>query len=533
MSSRTPQIISIAQARFDAFLKEIFDICESSEDAVTKNLPSHLQTELALYDAVDIAMRRRRNGRTLFARLTTDIVHCIFGMALGLDRDHDPHFPLEELDKNRQQLTRMRQVSFAWNDFLASSPRYWQVINVMSPPQAIAASIERSGSAPLCFYCFADYPQDLPVHLLGELRFHTRVRTIRSDSLNANPLFELLLRDTPALQTLQLLEMSGPLGDLPSIRHLSAQWWQPPSDATWLVGLKELTLSRASEPDMELIRVLSACASLEQLTIVSANQLVMGDLPVTTPPITLAHLRSMRLEFASNASAMVLIRRLITPQCLRRSLQILDAKHLHEYLTDYRRFMSLEGSCTHYPESACIAIKRLYPGADSLDYEMDSRQLGFNNATAVEVRAFLELVQELQDLYKGPSLTVTMDSPSDHAPLLRFLHDQNIQAIVTHCPGGSSSPDILLRVLGPPPRTPGGPNSTIDWPLKSLRVINIYHNSVDLTNFTELVEKNLHKNSKPWLEEIALIGCGFQGMELAEAIERLAAIGVTLSTGQR
>ncbi|KAG8921776.1 hypothetical protein FRC01_014902 [Tulasnella sp. 417] len=463
-------------------------------------------------------------------------------MALGVDRDHDPHFPLEELDKNRQQLTRMRQVSSTWNDFLVSSPRYWQAINVKSPPQAIVAGIERSGSAPLCLYCL--HSPIRSIQLPQSPLFRMRVRTIRSENIDAYRLFRGLLRDTPALQTLQLTEMfgrgySGPpedpseLGDLPSIRHLSARGWRPPPGTTWLVALKELVLSHHSGPNMELIQVLSACANLEQLTIVTGNK-VMRDLPVATSPITLPGLRSMRLEFASNELAIMLIRRLITPQCLRSSLQIHDAKNLREYLADYRRFMSLEGSCAHYPESVCMAIKRPYAWGESLDYETNSRQLSFKTATAVEVRVFLDLVQELQGLYKGPSLTVTIDCPSEHAPFLRSLHNQNIQAIVVHCSAErSESPDILPRVLGPPPRTPVGPNSTIDWPLKSLRFINIYKASVDLTNFTELVEKNLHKNSKPLLEEIALIGCSFQGMELAEAIERLAAIGITLSTRQR
>ncbi|KAG8921775.1 hypothetical protein FRC01_014901 [Tulasnella sp. 417] len=418
-----------------------------------------------------------------------------------------------------------------------------QAINVMSPPQAIAASIERSGSAPLCLYYLNKNSQRRSIHLPEDSPFHTRIRTIRSESAGAGyPLFRGLLRDTPALQTLQFTQSIGygcwppknpieSLGDLPLIRHLSALGWQPLPGAAWLVNLKELILSPISGPNMELIQVLSTCANLEQLTIVSEGK-VEGELPVATPPITLARLRSMRLEFASNESAMIIIRRLITPQCLRSSLQVVDAKHLLEYIADYRRFMSLEGSCTDYPESACITIKYTYT-EESLDYETDSRQLSFKTATSAEVRVFLDLVQELQDLYKGPPLTVTIDSLIDRAPLLSFFHNQNIQAIVVRCAERSQSPDILLRLLGLPPETPSGPNSTIDWPLKSLKVIDIYNVSVDLTNFTELVEKNLHKNSKPLLEEIALIGCSFQGMELAEAVERLAAIGITLSTGQR
>ncbi|KAG8909917.1 hypothetical protein FRC01_006648, partial [Tulasnella sp. 417] len=176
-----------------------------------------------------------------------------------------------------------------------------------------------------------------------------------------------------------------PLGDLPSIRHLSVPGWQPPPDAAWLVSLKELILSLSSGPNMELVQALSACTNLEELTIVSEGN-ARRDLPVATPPITLARLRSMRLEFASNQSAAILIRRLIIPQCLRSSLQIHDAKHLPEYVADYRRLMSPEGNCTHYPESGYIAIKRSNPYSwnESLDYETNSHRLSFKTATAVE-----------------------------------------------------------------------------------------------------------------------------------------------------
>lgn len=88
-----------------------------------------------------------------------------------------------------------------------------------------------------------------------------------------------------------------PLGDLSSIQHLNATWWQPPSDATWLAGIKELVLTRTSAPDMELLRVLSACANLEKLVITGRGEAIAGEPPRAIHPITLYRLKLMRLDF--------------------------------------------------------------------------------------------------------------------------------------------------------------------------------------------------------------------------------------------
>ncbi|KIO28681.1 hypothetical protein M407DRAFT_22113 [Tulasnella calospora MUT 4182] len=542
MNSSTLRINSIVQARVDAFLKEMFDICQSSEDEPkAKSLWGTIATELTICDAVGVAIRRRRNERILFAHLATDIVHSIFGIALDVDQVHNPCLPLAELDENRRQLFYMRQVSSAWNDFLLSSPRYWQAINITSPPQVITTSIERSGSAPLCIYCFRTYsPEPRPIHLPEELRRScAKVQTLRSEDSNTYGLCRSLLRDpAPALQTLQLtgpLVPPGgdvePLGDLPSIYHLTAVWWQPPSDAVWLLGLKELDLYHTSEPNMEVLRVLSACPNLERLTIVDKDDEVIGDPPGVISPITLPRLQSMRLDFISNESAMKLTRRLIAPQCFRRTLSIKEARHLGQYVADYRRFMFMEESCTQDPRSACVHIKGFRSGT-ILAYEADSRQLVFGGLPVEEVSAVHGLVQELQQLFKGPLLTVTIDYLFETAwSFLRPLSDQNIRNIVAHFRHSGRGVDDLFKVIGAGfADIPEGTttNNATDWLSKSLRSIEIHNTSVNLDDFPRLVEEYLHKSSKALLEEIVLVGCGLAGPEFAQAAERLAAIGITI-----
>ncbi|KAG9044649.1 hypothetical protein FS837_007764 [Tulasnella sp. UAMH 9824] len=519
MNTSTLRIVSIVQVRVDAFLKEIFDICKSSEEGLkTKSLWDTIATEFAICDSVEVAVRRRRNQRTSFAHLTTDIVHYIFGMVVEVDRVHDPDLPVRALDENREDLFRMRRVSSAWNEFLLSSPRYWQTIHIASPPQVITAALERSGSAPLCVYCFGSSPVERPEDLPKELRSScARIRTLRSENSRIYPLLRWFVRDhRPALQTLQLARYSAtiedtvePLGDLSSIRHLTAQWWQPPAHAAWLVGLKELVLFRSDEPDMELLQLLSACANLEDLAISDMGSRAIQEFPSSTLPITLPRLKSIRLYFISNGSAMKLTPKLITPQCHQRSLAIDQPLSPRKLVTvgSYRQ-------------------RRAAPSNPS-------PHAFLSKADVEAVTAFHDLVQEYQRLFKGPPLTVTIKDPSEHIWwYLKSLHDQNIRTIEAHFPKQKlEAVGDLLKAIGAlsvhiAPRPIA--DSTTDWPFKSLRSIEIHHADMDLGNFTNLIEEYLNKSSKRLPEEIVLISCNLTGMELAEAAERLAAIEITL-----
>lgn len=503
----------------------------------TKSLWDTIATEVAVCDAVELAIRRRRNERAPFAQLSTDLVHSIFGIVLEVDRVHDPSLSVGDFVPNPPQLTCLRQVSSAWNDFLLASPRYWQTIDIGGPPQAITAAIERSGSAPLCLSVSGIHQSSQPINLPEELRSCYRIQTLRSNDPKAYRLCRWLLRDRrPGLQTLQLTARSGPvepLGELPSIRHITACWWQPPSTATWLVGLKELVLRNNSEPDAELLQLLSACPNLETFTIFGNDLTAGGEL---TGAISLPRLKSIDLSYNWSATVMKLRERLIIPQCIRRALETRWAQRLSQYIADYRRVMSLEESWTQYPKSARILINGAGGSGVHLSYETENRQAGFLVPNEEELPALHDLVQELQDLFQRPSLTVTISNPLRRVCLvLKSLGDQNIQRIVAYpnspASGALQAVDRFLRAIGAPSAVvPDGTltNAVTDRPFKSLRFIDIRGFTVNLVDFTRLVEEYLNKNSTPLLEEIVLINCNLEGMELAQAAERLAGVGITL-----
>ncbi|KAG8910357.1 hypothetical protein FRC00_008339 [Tulasnella sp. 408] len=165
-------------------------------------------------------------------------------------------------------------------------------------------------------------------------------------------------------------------------------------------------------------------------------------------------------------------------------------------------------------------------------YETENFQVAFGGLDVEEALIINNVVREFQDLFKNPSLTVTIDERLERVwSLLRSLSDQNVRTIVAHFKYGDRAVRDRLRVIGSryPPFPQGTTSSTaIDWPFTSLRSIDIHGAYVDLVDFTSLVKVYLHKRAKPLLEEIILVGCSYSGMELAEAAERIEESGITL-----
>ncbi|KAG8913270.1 hypothetical protein FRC01_004631 [Tulasnella sp. 417] len=543
-SSNKIRIASIAQSHIDAFIKSLFDIYRSSEDTPAIQTSSEVaSTELAICDAVEIALRRKRNERTPFSRLDTDVVHSIFGMALDLDRIHDLNFPLVCLDDHRRRINRMRQVSTMWNGFLLSSPRYWQVIDIKSPPPTIAAALKRSKSSPLCVYCRRDFIRPAPDQIGLELVWSApRVQTLRSDEPSAYNLCRLLLRTRAfSLKTLQLIGPPHqqlaiePLRELsmPSrIRHLAAVGWQPPSGAAWLMDLQELVLDNISQIDAEIFLVLRACGSLERLEIHCSGGSDWEALSRGPSTVTLPCLRAMDLIFQSDESATNLLRRLVTPQLLRGSLDV-GVSTLETHRADYCRFMSQGKGCLRYPSSANIRIEDASSDCTRVVYETENRRFAFmvfrreNDGHALH-----DLVQEFQALLKEPALTVTNDDSSDTAWLfLRSLADQNVRNIDVHLNEGEA--DRLLAALGAPSDLTDVlvTNTTTDQSFESLKSIAIHDGYLELDRLTELVEtrqRQLQSKSKRFVEEVKLVDCYVRGMGSKAASDRLKAIGVTL-----
>ncbi|KAG8909787.1 hypothetical protein FRC01_006725 [Tulasnella sp. 417] len=537
----TLEIISMVQARVDAFLKEIFDLCESSEDSPkTRSLSETVAAEIAICEAVEVAIRRQRNACTLFSHLPAEIVHSVFGIALNVDGIHDPNSFDYEHKENEQQLEDLRIVSSAWNDFLLLSPRYWQVIDVRRPHKDIATVLERSGSAPLHIHCLTGRSPESPLNLIPA----ARIQTLRSSDPDTYLFLRRFLQNPmPALRTLELASSFGmledgpsePLGDLPSLRHLHARGWQPPGDAAFLPNLKELFLYRQRDPQiMKVLLVLSACINLEQLAIECVHGADQGDLPGTIAPITLPHLRAISLVFQSSRSAVQLIRKLILPQCLRRSIHVVETVDFGLHIADYRRFMCMEESrLGRQPESAAVLLNGVFSW-NRIEYRTESLEVKFKLQGRPAAPAFHDLVQEFQTGFGGPPLTVTIEGPSElPMPLFESLGEQNVQAIVIHCNYAPSwngdIPKIIKACLADRPGLDEPTaNAATNRSFKSLRSIEFHDSLVKLVVFIRLVEEYLDKASRPLLEEIILLRCELKGMSPDQAVERLERIGIAL-----
>ncbi|KAG8911584.1 hypothetical protein FRC00_006227 [Tulasnella sp. 408] len=196
--------------------------------------------------------------------------------------------------------------------------------------------------------------------------------------------------------------------------------------------------------------------------------------------------------------------------------------------------MSLEDKDTRrYPKSAAVRVEDSWFGT-LLEYQTETCKVSLKAPSADEVPAFRDLVQEFQDVLKGPSLTLTIGDPSENTwPFFKSLGNQNVQTIMVYPQTQSPDTDDLLEAIGAHPTDLPSldepvTNTATDWPFKSLRCIFIHGTRVKLVKFTKKVEEYLHKGFKPFLEKIVFVNCGFEGMKMAQAAERLAEIGIAL-----
>ncbi|KAG9026948.1 hypothetical protein FS837_004459, partial [Tulasnella sp. UAMH 9824] len=190
-----------------------------------------------------------------------------------------------------------------------------------------------------------------------------------------------------------------------------------------------------------------------------------------------------------------------------------------------------------YPRSATIRIESTRLDFIKVVYETESRRFAFDVwawSPPAAVQEFHNLVQELRGRLKEPALNVTIiDSSSRAGPLLKSLGDQNVRHIEARL--GGEEADDLLTALGAPsdPTDILATNTSPDQSFESLKRIAIHDAKIDLTQLTLRVEtwqQNAQKKSKPWLEEVSLVGCHVREMGLDEAFDRLKAIGVTFQS---
>ncbi|KAG8899775.1 hypothetical protein FRC01_010378 [Tulasnella sp. 417] len=301
------------------------------------------------------------------------------------------------------------------------------------------------------------------------------------------------------------------------------------------MGLKELALHDISELDAEMLLVLSACENLERLCIQCIGGSGGEDDPRVSSTITLPRLQVMDLKFRWGESAANLIRRLVTPQLLRGSLDV-GYSALQTHRAAYCRFMSQGKTSLRYPSSADIRIEPLHIALLAnrrIVYETEIRRIAFNLPSwENHVQTIHDLVREFQGLFREPALTVTVTDPSDCTwPLLRSLGDQNVRTIDAYLDGEKA--DDLLTALGAPsdPTNVLATNDATDQAFESLKSIAIHDAVLDLAQLTVLFEtwqQHLKRKAKRWPDEVDLVDCRVREMGLGEAFDRLEAIGVTL-----
>ncbi|KAG8898496.1 hypothetical protein FRC01_010890, partial [Tulasnella sp. 417] len=391
-------------------------------------------------------MRRR----LVYSRLPSDIIHCVFSLALDLDRIHEPDLPLDVLEDHRKQLFRMRCVSVAWNEFLVSGPRYWPAVNLRTPPDLLKTNLQRAAEAPLCIYSTNANERRRetaldPLDKLFLLAFIGQVRTIRSNNKEFLPLWKGLLQcSMPILETLDLTEHNSwdmrssesPAewlsGTLPMIRNIMARGWQPQSNAAWLGSLESLGFSRPTIVDMNMLRILSQCGSLSSLRIEVDGWSLDEEVPTDSyPNIVLPNLRKLELEFDVLQDVCPLVRRLHIPHSAQRSLDIILAPQSEEDVEDLVHFIFPEGTVSKLPTNPLLQIHNLSRQPLRVTYTAGARSITFPVPERFEEWDLLEnIIIVIQNRLNNPPFAVELDSPTNiQASTLRRLGNLNIQRI--------------------------------------------------------------------------------------------------------
>ncbi|KAG9042785.1 hypothetical protein FS837_010390 [Tulasnella sp. UAMH 9824] len=542
--------------RVDAFLKESFSV---------ERRDGGDEAEIAICEAIEVIIRRRRNRRLVHSRLPADIIHHVFSLALDLDRIHEPDLPLEVLEDHRKQLFRMRCVSATWNEFLVSGPRYWRAVNLRTPPDILKTNLQRAEKAPLCIYTIAPKERRrrtpgtaLPsLDELPLLAFMGQVRTIRSNDGEFLPLWkELRQGRMPTLETLDLtayVDWSDfrhePVAEwlwdtLPVVRHVVAKGWQPLASVAWLGNLRSLELCRPTMLDMNMLRILGQCSNLSSLRAEVDGTGWNEEEPADSfPNISLPNLSKLELDFDVLQDIRHFVRRLDIPQSAQGSLGIVFPPQSEEAVEDLPHFVFPEGAGSKPPTNPVLHI---LSAADRVTYTAGTRSIQFEVPELTEEPWDLleNMLVVLQNRLNNPPLTVQIDSPEENqVKTLRRLANLNVQRIEARCI--NSLLDQIFAAIGS--RHENLPSGTVadghNWPFESLRELILERTDISLSQIARLVgirHRYLRTNSKEWLKRITLVDCNLRGLSLPKTTQQLADIGVTLvaercrhsSTGQ-
>ncbi|KAG8918807.1 hypothetical protein FRC01_001642 [Tulasnella sp. 417] len=534
----------LVQERLDVFLEDLLGAAGKLSPAV-----SSTAVKIKIFDTIDKIIRRRRNEHTHFIQLPADVVRLIFGMALNLDRIHDPDLPLDALEEHRRNLFKMRRVSVAWNAFLLARPEYWCAIDVTSPaPESIA----RAQQTPLCLFSkrgsgVGSTPalERLNSVLLGRMK---QVRTLRLDKEDAYDFAIRSLRaGLPDLETLELTKATDwddmgeefvpeNIGDqLPSIRHLTTVGWQPSADALWLQNLKVLILKSPLELNSHLLRVLSACRNLSKLTLHADDGPESAEEMTDAPSLVdLPHLEEINLEVLMCPDVGYILPILRLPSHSRRFLRIDDEISVEASHSDICRFLYPYPDGSLPPQETTMKIYSDPSSYPRVTYTAGTAGLDLSPALDdPSSTEFPALIQAVQTHIKSPPLTVILHDVDEWGVLIwQRLRDFHMAKIWVKYMERMGLVEVLERLGNKhAPFAPKPAEEEETWPFESLEELTLEETELDPGRLIKMVEARqqyLREFSKAWLKRITLISCLIYGTRLDDAVPRLAAMGVTL-----
>ncbi|KAG9016753.1 hypothetical protein FRB90_002275 [Tulasnella sp. 427] len=545
-------------SRVDAFLTESFAL----DDVVGGN-PDE---EIAICQAIELVVRRRRNRRLLINRMPTDVIDLVFSYAVDLNEVHNLGTTLDELEEHRKLLFTMRCVAKSWNDFLVSGPRYWQAVNLRTPSYVLQSILERAENAPLCVYSIDKNERrssdtiDIGMTQKYLMDSAPHIRTIRSEERRYLDLWKGFFRlRTPALESLNITaatEWSNSISDtvaewlgndLPIIQDVSARGWQPPANAIWLGSLQALTLIRPIRVDHNLLNVLSRCTGLVNLRMEVSSSIWTGEdeLSLSNPPkISLPNLRNLDLEFDDLFDIRYLVRQLDVPRDIPASLRIVYAPNSEELVEDLAHFIfpPPPPDCTRSPKpptTSTLEVHSTPSHSPPVTYTSGPRSIKFAAPERTDEWDLLcNILIVLQNRLNNPRLHVLVDSPTERqADIVRRLGNLNVTSMcVSNGIVGSTHLDgVAAAVASRHENLPSGP-SVVDeqvWPFENLRELTFEKTDISLGILTRVVgirQKYLRENSKEWIKKIVLRECSLRGVNftLPKATAQLERIGVEL-----
>ncbi|KAG8976494.1 hypothetical protein FRC05_003737 [Tulasnella sp. 425] len=542
-------LITTLQPQVDILLERIYQ--SSSGLFPNSTSTEEIANQIATYEAIEVAVRRRRNSLVAINRLPIDIVHCIFAEALDLDRIHDADFPLDRVEAHRKHLFRLRCVSVSWNEFCLVSSRYWSAINLGVSEEIIVRTMKRAQQAPLCLYALLPTsPAERKIWDVNHPHRNTlqnqidQVRSIRTNSPEASKFFKTLLSHGPSLlETLDLttwpqsswgadIIVPLPTG-LERLRQIKAVDWRPNAAASQLCKLQTLVLRGWAGHSAKTIHLLAECTNLQKLFITFHETRNDGRVSGPTellPAVTLPRLQELVTDFRGIESFKFLIKRLTFPPGSKGSVRIEQVAPQHpeaEVMESLCNFI-LPSTATQPVLNMAVLDVHCHPDPHPrIIYSAGFRSVDLGGPTPGEQAVrFVKMITAFQTRLNRPPLTIILHNCRGTDGILRYLADVDARKVLIKSPTDING---VLRLMenGSPSGTAAKPKLSFGS-LQELIIEDTNINAQQLTGMVARRKRHLGVISGPCIEKISLVKCHLTGASLKQAAKGLGELGVVL-----